>query len=1673
MIEQNILQWLELGDTIQKIDVYNKKYTLFLFKINYLLSKHMNFSQYFHIVIIILFFGQIWELNLSKTEVEDDAILEIIKYLEKIFLFNKIINNNITFIRLFIIAIVFCLLLALFEIINFTLISFKKNYTFLLYINSILIILMFYYINGPLIQILLNIFLCENGNHIYINAKCSMDNYYFLSSIIICIIFITIIFIRIIIISLYINDMGTLNGSNANSKINCKYTTLISIIKIIYFIMDYLINSKIKYNKIFFIFYQCLFIFINIIISIYVYRTLYYYNQTLNILHHYCWYYSTYFSILILLKNIIKIKNISIFIIFGLILVTIGLYFNDKNIGFKLITELNILQENSLKDIEIYNELLINLSKENNYNIRTLIAGVIKRFEELLSNNLELNENYNKFINDKHLQKKFNSLTELKILSIIGNIYNYNIEKTKDCVDLTLNQCYFLINKCKNPALAIWLCTKIKNCNHIQSYYKYVLMEEIKEYLISKLTKNSNRLSIKHIQISSVILYNQYLDLFKIKIYDATCSQIEYFDILKNNMTNSKTTENFLKIGEDILSLRKDILNLWDKIILLNPFSNESEKDYMIYLDVILQDEVLKRAETKRYNSLKAEKISEKHNKYYSIFNQESNAVLLADGYSYSGKIFYATPNFPSLFMFTGKEIINTSIDDLLPDVIQNFHRYLIEDAIKYSNLIYIFKEQRNVLLKGKNGLIFNINLFVKPVPNLSFGLIYFLHIEKIESQNLIIILDENMHINGFTAMVQIGSNFTINNNYGLSQLINGYHIGLIIPEILLQMYYDIKTNNFSFLKNNLDIKGYLYPIHNFNILNSKIEKILETIKEKRISELSNEHQLDSFEEYDDFIKQLNIQYPKPYSIFFRIVSHTFIKGKYKYYRIYVTNDLLSEFENSISIQSNDNGISEKQNNLKESLLYQSKIKNNNDDSSVYSSSNKPILKNKNQNTQNIIQLKTKLNRQSKILVKKEVEELNKEINNKEINNKENNNKEIYLKEDNLKNKQNLEHINTNINKNKTDFIHPNTESILNQQNIESAEFNKLKNEIINKNDSFYIKLIKILSFIYLILTITLIIYDFYYTKRIVNSIIEFLRENLYFTHTKICTVCIYNAALNLQLVKREIIPQENCPNSNCTLFYSELLKKCYTEVRIQKYDINYYYPVYLKIFFQKINTELYIFNNKYTDHLSLDIDIFLNLMIGHGLKIIANLSNYFDKTPENQFRTIILDVYYKNILSEALEFFYSHYEGFYKEEKESKCDEISYNSPIRIIISLTLFSISSIIIYFLICRKKNMEIYFLDKLINFTSSNFEEYLKNLEELKKKFKDDNNDEEDKNIDEDIGGDDDGKNEKNSKSKEDVNINKNYENNKENTKNKKSKQNKIQQQRLKKKKIMSDYFIKYNLYFGLKLSIVFLLLTSFFVVTLMKAQNMKKGYKQFDSTLEEINEVFFQSFKTFLTFKQQIEIFFRNKDRTELKIPSDSEIFKPKVSNSLMYLIRSSKYSKENLEIIKKLFSSDACEVLTENKTYYNYCENVLSSILTKGLEQAIVQLSLIITSCIDELNSLKNNKNLSDIYNKNSSYSDYEMFVGYYMLESFLKTQTVFQVFRDDEKKSIYKEINLTTSLYIIAYTILILFLIYLIYAYKKIENSFLNFIGILPAKFIADDENFYKSIFKFGQYFY
>ena len=468
-------------------------------------------------------------------------------------------------------------------------------------------------------------------------------------------------------------------------------------------------------------------------------------------------------------------------------------------------------------------------------------------------------------------------------------------------------------------------------------------------------------------------------------------------------------------------------------------------------------------------------------------------------------------------------------------------------------------------------------------------------------------------------------------------------------------------------------------------------------------------------------------------------------------------------------------------------------------------------------------------------------------------------------------------------------------------------------------------------------------------------------------------------------------------------------------------------------------------------------------------MKILANLKDMFESNLD-QDTMGTLEAYLSNLIKNSLLYFYSDYIGFYGEEKQLKCQNASKNPPIRILISTLLIIFLMIIFIYLINYINSMELYFLDRLINFTSSSFEEYLKNLDELKKKFRNDTNDEDDKNEDElNPNGDDvDLEKENNSKIKNENNNNKD-----KNPKNKKSKQNKILQQKLKKKKYMSKYFYKLNTFFGLKIGIIFLLPTIYYFITTIITSLIKQKHKKFDSVVEQIDKVYFDSFGIFLIFLEQIENFSNNNNKSLLKFPEDSEIEKQSFGNSLLYIYNNYKDSEEATKLLDIIYNNNACQAIAEDTFNIILCEQILSSIITKGMEQAVIQMNIIITSVIDELNTLKEHKTLNDIIHQNSTYSEYELFMGKFMLFSFLKTHEIIEIFRNSEKSYIFRISRIILFIYGIIYCFLIIFVFCFISSYKNVIISFFNFIGILPSKFICNDEYFYNTILKLEGDFY
>ena len=172
-----------------------------------------------------------------------------------------------------------------------------------------------------------------------------------------------------------------------------------------------------------------------------------------------------------------------------------------------------------------------------------------------------------------------------------------------------------------------------------------------------------------------------------------------------------------------------------------------------------------------------------------------------------------------------------------------------------------------------------------------------------------------------------------------------------------------------------------------------------------------------------------------------------------------------------------------------------------------------------------------------------------------------------------------------------------------------------------------------------------------------------------------------------------------------------------------------------------------------------------------------------------------------------------SDIDGFTEAEKKNRIKRVSNILPL---ISNSLISVVLLIIYiFFIIRLHRNEIYFLEKLINFNSTNFDGYLKNLDEIKKKLQNDNLNEEEEKDDMDINDLDSKKNSKEENEKErKMNSNKKL-------KTKKKGQNKIGKmikQKNNKYKIMSSFFIKINIFLGVKILLIMIICLSYYFIS---------------------------------------------------------------------------------------------------------------------------------------------------------------------------------------------------------------------------------------------------------------
>ena len=1725
MIESNIINWIELGDSMQKLDVYGKKKMVTLFNFLRILMTYNSFSTTFFIILHFIFFIQLTMLCLVGVKDDGDILVRVFLKLKDIFLFQDIITGSTSYkVAIIIVSAVTIIVIACVVFLMVCIFRDQINFKLPITILNVIIILLIYYIIGPIVNICLLFSKCKSKRHELLDIECFNNIIHVLISVasVINLIFYLLFSLAM---SLYYNEIGTLSNANVKTRINCNYEIFCNIAKIIIFIIQYLFLNYIDPNKhesVYLIFQG--YIFVNCVgFTYYVYKQVFFQDQRMNMMVHFGWLFTAWFALAIFVKTLCKINDITIFIILGWIILGTIYYFLLKFRDEYLITDFNIFEAKEIKEIELFKETLLNLLFENSFKSKIYLTGFIKKFEENLKTMPELNERYKKLTNDEYLRKRLNKDTTLPIYSIIYLVYEYHIKHGDEQLklDIALNMCYFLINKLKNPTYAIELCSSLTMEGYKHLYFKYMLMEGIKEYLVNKIDKSNDRTSVKHVQISSVILYNIYINMFKLKIYDATTSQIDYFDILKSSVTTAKSTQSFLKQGENILKVRNDILTLWNKIVELNPFSDESAKDYMLYLQGILQDEVFANSEEKKYKSLKNNKLSERNSVYHQMFMGELSSIVLIDGHNNNGKLLYMTPNFPNLFAFNGRELLNTTIDDLLPDTIRSFHKDLIDNAIKFSNLNYSFKNQRDFILKGKNGGLYNVKVFIKCIPNLSFGLIYIGYITKSQEQTFVIVLDKDLNINGFTDITKTGAPFTMNNNYGLTQSLCGHHIGTVIPEILLQMEY--KNEKYIFPKNDIELKGNLYPVSTWKELDHKVEAVLNRIKEKGSLQDKDDEKKDTIKEYDKLVQEITNKYPHAFSVFYRISTRNFIDGKYIYHRLIITNDLVNLNEYSVK----DNKSIDK-----------SSIKNENENENENIIDNHDINMNTNiEKTAKDIKFKVYSDTRGQHNPKTNN---NKNVDGEKAEGEQKNEIDDFGNEFAQKDNPVAAQKNKEVKKMMKAGSKSEDSSILTKISVEMAGFNRLKGFILSKRETYNIRLMKILVLCYGVVSIAFLVYDSIRNKDNLNDMGEYLKENLYFNHSKIAVAILYFSGLNLKWLRDGYIEDSSCPAKTCRIFYTDLMEEAIDDIKTQKENFTKFYEDFRDILKIPIEIKLDLYNLDYQDSINIDTDNLLNLLVFYGLKLKSGLDDYYNKGVNSG----VFQIASSNLLRQSLTYFESTYSvSFRDKEKEKKISQNFTLFPLSLVFLVVIFAFIIIGLIYLVYKIYSNEIYFLEKLINFNSQQFEVYLKSLEDIKKRLRLENEEDEEKDDDMDM----DSKKETKKEEEEENNKKKKKFNNMDENKRKKKdkKSNKFIHVKQKKKKIMGMFFFKSNLFFTIKIIVILVLSISYYLVSTIVNSNNKSNFLDFDQTIDAIEAVYKETFELYKTLKREMEQYeniivwkkegidnfcvftnetkyYSNPDTNEtydntgceytcqdeylrglttncsegfncsddeiekfcvgiqhiirrknyqMKIPSNEQLTTPKLGSLLMPLVSDvDESSTETEQKLNNLYNDDSCKILVKegDTESYDYCKLFWSGILVKGMEQGITQLGLSVASVTDELrwinSSILNNSNrFSDMtYKNDSAFFQFSVFVEFYLFESYLQTYRIFDVLRDVRLDNIKSNFNVILYCYLIGSIVLIAIAFYFVNDSKYLLNSFLNFVGIFPVKYLMEDNTLY-----------
>ena len=177
MIENDIINWLEISESMKYIDIYSKQTRAKFFKIIHVMMGFKSFGSFWYLLLKLFYFLQIMMLAINDISETSDNIVTLLKYISSIFLVNEYLSNESYYSLVILVLSILTLIIILTYVYIQVSINLGKFYirlpvSLLNYFNPLLID----YLTGPIIMITFLSTKCdENNEHILLHKKCYSD----------------------------------------------------------------------------------------------------------------------------------------------------------------------------------------------------------------------------------------------------------------------------------------------------------------------------------------------------------------------------------------------------------------------------------------------------------------------------------------------------------------------------------------------------------------------------------------------------------------------------------------------------------------------------------------------------------------------------------------------------------------------------------------------------------------------------------------------------------------------------------------------------------------------------------------------------------------------------------------------------------------------------------------------------------------------------------------------------------------------------------------------------------------------------------------------------------------------------------------------------------------------------------------------------------------------------------------------------------------------------------------------------------------------------------------------------------------------------------------------------------------------------------------------------------